>query len=370
MAVEPVVEGEGNNEEEKSENEGESRDETESVTDDKTVEQTNDSVENENYSEEEEDFESGGEDQAKVTESEGGDEESEEEEGNASEESEGSTTIGNTVIAPSQETGAETRKEVAPPTRTSLTRSKRKFVDAQIIKESRSANKPKKKVSIVEHNVEVDGEDETDSALQAKSATPKRKGDKVTTPATSSARASRGKTRKNVPAAVDRLTEFRNRKVLNGKILGDSDKKRMAQLVEKLELQELKHMFIKAFPPVCVPAMVEFYTNFKFDGNVVKSKVGGFEMEFDTEELGMFLNISSLGFDNYLKNRWPTIDNDVDTALWSEIRHEATLLDMEVMELLNTGRPINLPSLMIQHMARAANASKPKHDMPYGFIAV
>nr|XP_016463508.1 PREDICTED: neurofilament heavy polypeptide-like [Nicotiana tabacum] len=243
------------NEEEKSENEGASGDEKESDTDDKIEEEVS---------------ESEGEDQEKVSGSEGDDKESEEEEGNVSEKSEGSMTIESIIIAPSEETTEETRaqeprslithftgdeevssdeddvplsevgkkskKTPMKSMKTPLTRSKRKVVDAQIIKESRSAKKPKKKVSIVEPVVEVDGENESDSALQAKSATPNRKGVKVTRPATSPTRVSRGKTRKIVLAAVDQLTEFRNRKVLNGKILANTDEKGMPQLLEKLEL--------------------------------------------------------------------------------------------------------------------------------------
>ncbi|XP_019258234.1 PREDICTED: proline-, glutamic acid- and leucine-rich protein 1-like [Nicotiana attenuata] len=235
-----------------------------------------------NHGEEEDDFESEGEDQEKVSESEGGYEESEKEDGNVSEESEGSMTIGNSVIAPSEETGEETRaqelgsllttftvdeevssdkddiplsevgkkpiktpmkatklavptrKEVAPLARTHLTRSKRKVVDAQIIKESRSAKKPKKK----------------------------RKGTKVTKPATPYARDNKGKTRKNVPAAVDRITEFRNGKVLNGKILVNTDEKGIAQLVEKFELQGWKHMFVKAFPHFLrAKVLTDFFDN-------------------------------------------------------------------------------------------------------------
>ncbi|XP_019232470.1 PREDICTED: uncharacterized protein DDB_G0286299-like [Nicotiana attenuata] len=153
------------------------------------------------------------EDQEKASESEGVDEESEEESENMNEEFECSITIENTVIAPSEEAGGKkrtqeprpllspftgeeevssdeddmplsgigkkpkknpvkaiksaipTRKEVAPSARTSLTRSKRKAVDEQIIKESRGAKKPRKKVSIMEPLVESDGEDESESAL-------------------------------------------------------------------------------------------------------------------------------------------------------------------------------------------------------------
>ncbi|XP_009597390.1 uncharacterized protein [Nicotiana tomentosiformis] len=101
------------NEEEKSENERVFGDEKESDTDDKTGEHANNSTEEENQSEEEEVSESKGEDHEDMSESEGGNDESEQEEGNVSEESEGSMTIGNTVIAPSEEIGEVTRaKEI------------------------------------------------------------------------------------------------------------------------------------------------------------------------------------------------------------------------------------------------------------------
>nr|XP_016460823.1 PREDICTED: FK506-binding protein 4-like [Nicotiana tabacum] len=207
------------NEEEKSENGGSSGDKKESDTDDKVGEWVNDSTKEENHSEEEDESEcevSSDEDDVPL--------------------SEVGKKPRKTPMKATQST-VPTRKGVAPPTRTPVTRSKRKVVDEQVIKEFRSARKPRKKVSIVEPVVEMDGEDESYSAFPAKSSTPKRKVAKVTKTATSSARASRGKTRKNVPVVVDRLIDFRNGKVLNGKILANTDEKGMAQLVEKHELQ-------------------------------------------------------------------------------------------------------------------------------------
>ncbi|XP_009618523.1 uncharacterized protein [Nicotiana tomentosiformis] len=99
------------NEEDKSEIEGASRDEKESDTDDKIGEQVNDSAVEENHSEEEDNSKNEGEDQEKVSENEGMDEESEEEKENLSEEYEGSMTNGNTVIAPSKETGKEKKTQ-------------------------------------------------------------------------------------------------------------------------------------------------------------------------------------------------------------------------------------------------------------------
>lgn len=73
-------------------------------------------------------------------------------------------------------------------------------------------------------------------------------------------------------------------------------------------------------PHVCAHALVEFYDNFQFDGNVGKSSMRDFEREFDAGELGFLLNIPSLGFDNYLKKKRLEIDNDVDT--WIVITRE------------------------------------------------
>ncbi|XP_070058129.1 uncharacterized protein [Nicotiana tomentosiformis] len=222
------------NGEEKSENKGVSRDEKESDTEDKTCEHANDSTEEENQSEGEEKYESEGEDQENISESERGDDESVEEEGNVSEESEVSSDEDDMPLSEvgkksrkttgkATKSAVSTRKRVVPHIRTPLIRSKRKVIDEQIMKESRSGKKPKKKVSIKEPIVEVSGEDGFDSTLPAKSSTPKKRGSKVTKSATSFARASRGKTIKNVPATVDRLTKFRNGKMLNGKILANTD---------------------------------------------------------------------------------------------------------------------------------------------------
>ncbi|XP_070054108.1 DEK domain-containing chromatin-associated protein 3-like [Nicotiana tomentosiformis] len=229
------------NDDQKSENERDSGEDKKSEAEDKIDEQVDDSGEEEKNSEEE-----------------GDDEESEEDNENIGGESEGSMAIGNTVIAPSEDASREKRtegigplstpftrdeevsndednlsmsavgkknkktlmkatkfvihgrKEMVLPARTPLTRSKIKVVDEQIIKESRGSKKPRKKVSIVELVVELDAEDESNSALPEKSSAQKRKAFKSTKIATPSKRANRGKERKSVPVVVDKLTEFRN----------------------------------------------------------------------------------------------------------------------------------------------------------------
>ncbi|XP_070049945.1 ribosomal RNA-processing protein 15-like [Nicotiana tomentosiformis] len=181
------------NEEEKSENEGTSGYEKENDIEDKIGEQANDSIEEENLNEEDE-----------VSESEAPSEETGEEARAQEPGSLPTPFTGDEEVSsdeddvPLSKVGKKSRKTLVK-----TTKNKRKVVDAQISKESRSVKKPKKKVSIVKPVGEVDREDESDSALPAKSTTPKKKGAKVTKSVISYARASRGKTRKNVPAVVD-----------------------------------------------------------------------------------------------------------------------------------------------------------------------
>ncbi|XP_070002962.1 uncharacterized protein [Nicotiana sylvestris] len=132
------------NEEEKSENEGASGDEKDSDTEDKTGEQVNDPAEEENHSKKEEVSKIEGEDQAKVSKSEGGDKESEEEERNVNEESEGSMTIGNTVIAPLEEIGEETKAQEPRSLFTPLTRDEEVSSDEDDVPLSEVGKKSRK----------------------------------------------------------------------------------------------------------------------------------------------------------------------------------------------------------------------------------
>lgn len=50
------------------------------------------------------------------------------------------------------------------------------------------------------------------------------------------------------------------------------------------------------------------------DGEIVKSSIGGVELQFNDEELGMLMDVPSRGFDNYLKKRWSTIKDDINTG--------------------------------------------------------
>ncbi|XP_070001813.1 uncharacterized protein [Nicotiana sylvestris] len=130
------------NKKEKSKNEEESGDEKDTDTDDKIGEQVNNSVEEEKHSEEEDKSES--EDQEKVSGSEGVDEKSEGESDNLIEEFEGSMTIGNTIIAPSEETSEEKRIQEPGPLLTSFTGDEEVSSDEDDLPLSKVGKKPMK----------------------------------------------------------------------------------------------------------------------------------------------------------------------------------------------------------------------------------
>lgn len=60
---------------------------------------------------------------------------------------------------------------------------------------------------------------------------------------------------------------------------------------------------------------MEFHTNFEYDGEIVKGSVGGIELQFNNEELGMLIDVPSRGFHKYMKKNWLTIDDDIDTGV-------------------------------------------------------
>ncbi|XP_009598689.1 uncharacterized protein [Nicotiana tomentosiformis] len=226
------------NEEENSENKGDYGEEKESKTEDRIGEQVNDSAKEEKDSEEEGNSDSEGEDQEKASESEGMDEKSEEENENMSEENEVSMAIGNIVITSSEEASEEKRTEELGLLLTHFTGDEKISSDEDDLPLSEVGKKPRKTpVKATRYAVLIRKEVAPPARTPLTRSKRKRKVAKATKTATPSARASRVKKRKNIPAMVDRLTELRNRNVLNRKILTNTDEKGMAQLVEKLKLQ-------------------------------------------------------------------------------------------------------------------------------------
>lgn len=52
----------------------------------------------------------------------------------------------------------------------------------------------------------------------------------------------------------------------------------------------------------------------------------------------------------------------------SERRHETSYLDLAVMEVMDQNRPINLPLLMIKHVARSVDKEKYTPTLPSRFL--
>lgn len=52
----------------------------------------------------------------------------------------------------------------------------------------------------------------------------------------------------------------------------------------------------------------------------------------------------------------------------TEHRHEATYRYLGLMESLDTNQRVNLPELMIKHMARVVDPERSAHGLSYGFL--
>nr|XP_033517368.1 nucleolar and coiled-body phosphoprotein 1-like [Nicotiana tomentosiformis] len=157
------------------------------------------------------------------------------------------------------------KKVVANPTITPLTSSKRKVVGEELIKEAKSDKRTRKSVTATKIFVQMDVDKEHVSSLKGKKSSAKRIAIKPVKATTSSSQKKiKGKKKTDESKAVDRMADFKSR---------------------------------------------------NFDVKVLKSSVRKFELQFDAEELGLLLNIPSLGFDHYLKKKWPAIDNDVDIGV-------------------------------------------------------
>lgn len=155
-------------------------------------------------------------------------------------------------------------------------------------------------------------------------------------------------------------------------------------------------------------AMLHFYKKFIVpEDGTVSSKVKGVDLVLDVKMLGVILNVPVEGFDTYVRCERPELwekeyamyltskytqerEKVVSRKVWngeiksvhkllfefvnkcllprSERRHEATYLDLEVMEVLDQNMPINLLLLMLKHVERKADQEKGTHALPFGFL--
>lgn len=129
------------------------------------------------------------------------------------------------------------------------------------------------------------------------------------------------------------------------------------------------------------------------------------DISFDVEDLGVLLGVPTEGFRDYVREDKKVLSRDQLLALcrkiaqkpdldiprpvqkaemvplhrllywfvikniipWGQGRNRADAMDLCLVDLLDTGSQINLPALMISHIARIANTSK-DHDLGYGFL--
>jgi len=154
-----------------------------------------------------------------------------------------------------------------------------------------------------------------------------------------------------------------------------------------------------------VPELVEFYANCTVIEGEVTSMVNGEQLRFDSKTLGEILGIPYTGFDVYVQEDktvlgaarllelprkfsqqpnlqtpqsvkkgdmtslhqlifWFIIKNVIPRAQGQNL---ADAMDQCLMDLMDKKEQINLPAIMIRHIARIANTSK-EHDLGYGFF--
>jgi len=204
----------------------------------------------------------------------------------------------------------------------------------------------------------------------------------------------------------DKLTKFGKRTILKGRLLKDLEEEGMILLLEKLEIQGWKDMVLQLDGRLARNEIVEFMANAEVKEGRVTSLVKGVQISFDAKELGEILGIPSEGYDDYTRQKWPSLDS-LPTALAitrkfcdneeesepkevykSEMkpphkvifefinkcvlprqkrRHIANYMDLVLMECMDSGRQINWPGFIIQLLDRVVNGSK-AHAIPYGFI--
>lgn len=195
-------------------------------------------------------------------------------------------------------------------------------------------------------------------------------------------------------------------KVLKGKVIDPTvaEEPGLKELKEKVDCQDWSHLLLDSHPVVHEDEVCQFYKRFKLvKGDTVETTVKGVKISFTDQDLGDILGVPTVGCGEYVKREWIEYGREKSrmylTAKFSqgrdageprkvfkgdmtpahkllcelvnkcilpryERRNEANCLDMLVMDVIDQGMLVNLPSLMVKHMTRAAEGS---HALPYGF---
>jgi len=138
---------------------------------------------------------------------------------------------------------------------------------------------------------------------------------------------------------------------------------------------------------------------------VVTSEVGGKKIKFDAEKLGTILGVPSIGFSVYVRedktvlgptrllelarhlSQQPSVQTPQSVKKGDmsplhqllfmfiiknivpkgQVRNMADAMDQCFIDLMDREELINLPGIMIRHIARIANTAR-EHDLGYGFL--
>ena len=216
------------------------------------------------------------------------------------------------------------------------------------------------------------------------------------------------KAKKSTPTTPSAKTaKFLQRSVVRGKIVTVTyfQKQRLEVFLDKLRAQGWLDLFTNTQLGCSGLELAEFYANCSITQGVVMSIVSGKKLRFDAKKLGEILGVPSMGFDVYVREDKTVLGTarllelaqrlSQETGLqtprsvkkgdmtslhqllfWFIIknviprgqgRNLADAMDQCLIDLMDREEPINLPALMIRHIARIANASR-EHDLGYGFL--
>ncbi|KAH0742892.1 hypothetical protein KY290_030885 [Solanum tuberosum] len=169
-------------------------------------------------------------------------------------------------------------------------------------------------------------------------------------------------------------------KVLKGRVIDPTvaEEPGLKELKEKVDCQGWSHFLLDSHPVVYEDEVCQFYKRFKLvKGDTVETTVKGVKISFTDQDLGDILGVPTVGcgrdageprkvFKGEMTPAHKLLFELVNKCILPrcERRNEANCLDMLVMDVIDQGMLVNLPSLMVKHMTRAAEGS---HALPYGF---
>jgi len=175
--------------------------------------------------------------------------------------------------------------------------------------------------------------------------------------------------------------------------------------LDKLRVQGWLELLTNTQLGCFVLDLAEFYAHCSVTDGVVTSEVNGMKIRFDTKELGEILGVLASGFDLYVHKDKSVLGYDRLLELaqkfspqpgpqtpqsakkgdmkslhqllfWFFIKNVirrgqvcnlVDAMDQCFVDLMDKGEQINLPSIMIRHIARIANSTR-DHVLGYGFL--